>query len=172
MPPRAQRPPATTIGWRERVDLPALGLTGIVAKIDSGARTSALHATRLERFSRDGAPWLRFRVPHAGLLETVICEAPLVDRRAIRNTSGIAEARPVIVTTLVIAGRRWPIEVSLADRAGMTHPLILGRTALRRRGLLVDVGRSFLTTRRGVDMALRESGGTVTPPESLPEDTP
>lgn len=132
------------IGWRETVALPDLGIAEAVAKIDTGARTSALHATRIRHFERDGVQWVRFHVPHAGLAEAVDCEAPLVDSREIKNTSGIPEERLVISTLLVLGGRRWAIDVSLADRAAMSMPIILGRTAIRRRRILVDPGRSFL----------------------------
>ena len=142
--PRVSARPPTLIGWREHVALPLLGLHRITAKIDSGARTSALHASRIVLFERDGAQWVRFRVPHSGLPATPVCEAPLVDQREITNTSGVPQERLVIATTLVLGERRWRIEVSLADRAAMTMPLILGRTALRRHRILVDVGRSWL----------------------------
>jgi hypothetical protein len=138
--------PVMVVGWRERVALPALGIRKVVAKIDTGARTSALHATRIRLFDKDGAPWVSFRVPHAGLARTAHCEAPLIGRRQIRNTGGVAEERLVIETTLAIAGRRWRIEVSLADRGAMAAPLILGRTAIRRRRIVVDAGHSFLTS--------------------------
>jgi hypothetical protein len=137
------------IGWRETVALPDLGIAEAVAKIDTGARTSALHATRIRHFERDGAPWVRFHVPHAGLAEAVDCEAPLVDSREIKNTSGVPEERLVISTLLVLGGRRWAIDVSLADRAAMSMPIILGRTAIRRRRILVDPGRSFLVAPDG-----------------------
>jgi len=142
-----------TIGWRERVDLPRLDLRGIVAKIDTGARTSALHADGVTQFTRDGAAWVRFHVPHDGVENTPDCEAPLIDTREINNTSGVPEERLVIETSLVLGGRRWRIEVSLANRGAMAMPIILGRTAIRRRRVLVDAGRSWLTdgVKRGGD---------------------
>jgi hypothetical protein len=134
------------VGWREIVGLPDLGIGRAQAKIDTGARTSALHATRIRQFDRNGETWVRFHVPHADLTAAVDCEARLVDQREIKNTSGIPEERLVIETKLVIGGRRWTIEVSLADRGNMTMPIILGRTAIRRRRILVDAGRSFVAT--------------------------
>lgn len=136
--------PPLLIGWREMVDLPQLGLVGVKAKIDTGARTSALHAERVRHFDRDGAPWVRFHVPHAGLEDAFDCEAPLVDQREIRNTTGVPEERLVIKTRLRLGGRLWGIEVSLADRAAMVMPIILGRTAIRRHNILVSPGRSWL----------------------------
>ena len=141
--PTASRPPMV-IGWREQVSLPDLGLPLLDAKIDTGARTSALHATRIQRFERDGAPWVRFHIPHSSGVKACNAEAPLVDKRAIKNTSGTPEKRLVIKTTLCLGLRRWRIEISLADRSNMSLPLILGRTAIRRHNLLVDAGRSWL----------------------------
>ena len=147
----------TVIGWRERVDLPELGIRGMVAKIDTGARTSALHATRIRLFDRDGATWARFHVPHAGLPRAALCEAPVVDRRQITNTSGVPDERLVVETLLVLAGRRWRVEVSLADRGAMAMPIILGRTAIRRRRILVDAGRSFLQSAQTARTSVRRA---------------
>ncbi len=136
-----------TIGWREMVALPALGLPSLKAKIDTGARTSALHAVDLVPFTRDGQDWMRFHIPddaHEHIEQPTDCEAPLVDTREIRNTSGIPDPRPVIATRLLIGGRKWTIEVSLTDRSDMKFPIILGRTAIRRRRILVNPGRSYL----------------------------
>ena len=138
------KPPPMLIGWRERIALPELGINLLQAKIDTGARTSALHATRMQRFDKDGVEWVRFHIPHASGLTARDVEAPLVDRRKIKNTSGKGENRLVIETLLVLGARQWRIEVSLADRSEMAMPIILGRTAIRRHGLLVDAGKSFL----------------------------
>ena len=147
---------ATLIGWREWVGLPGLGIRGIRAKIDTGARTTALHATDIERVDppsrdghddgtgADGTHWLAFTVPAGDGHGSLRVEAPMVEERAVKNTSGVPDPRPVIRTTLSIDRRRWPIEVTLADRTEMGFDIILGRTAIRRRGLLVNPGRSFL----------------------------
>jgi hypothetical protein len=134
----------TRIGWREVVALPELGIRKIRAKIDTGARTSALHATQQRVIDAGGVPQAEFHVSIPGTPRTSRCRAPLVDRREIRNTSGIPEERLVIRTPLVIDGRRWSIEISLADRENMGFDLILGRTAIRRHRLVVDPGRSYL----------------------------
>lgn len=124
--------------------MPDLGLAGITAKIDTGARTSALHAEDLKPHLRDGERWIEFRVPLDDRRTWVACAARITDQRPVKNTSGIPETRTMIETTLVIGHHRWTIEVSLADRTEMALPLILGRTAIRRRRVLVDPGRSFL----------------------------
>ncbi|MDR9484301.1 MULTISPECIES: ATP-dependent zinc protease family protein [Sediminimonas] len=134
----------TTIGWREVISLPELGISDVVAKIDTGARTSAIHATHVVPFVREGADWVRFHIPHSSGLRARDVEAPLLGERPIKNTSGIHEDRLVIETALVLGRRRWRIEVSLANRTRMALPIILGRTAIRRHKMLVDPGRSFL----------------------------
>jgi len=133
------------IGWRERVSLPDLGLGWFAAKIDTGARTTALHATDITPYQRDGVAWVRFRPDVPDGAGPDCCDAELVDRRGIKNTSGIREDRIVIRTHLQLADRRFLVEISLTDRSDMTFPMIIGRSALRRRGLLIDCGRSWLT---------------------------
>ena len=142
---KSVKKPPTIIGWRERIGLPELGIPTVHAKIDTGARSSAIHATHIRPFERDGAQWVRFHIPHASGLRARDCEAPLLGARSVKNTSGRPEDRMVIETLLVLGDRQWRIEVTLADRANMTMPLILGRTAIRKRRILVDAGRSYLS---------------------------
>lgn len=139
--------PVIEIGWREFVDLPDLGIEKFRAKIDTGARTSALHATRQKLLDIDGEEWVEFHVPVPGTSGTKRYRARLVDQRAIKNTSGNPENRYIIKTTLRLGKRRWAIEVSLADRENMGFDLILGRTAIRRHRLLVNPGKSYLLPR-------------------------
>lgn len=132
------------LGWRETISLPDLGITALRSKIDTGARTSALHAVDFELFERDGVRYVEFHVPLPGEPQWKRSSAPLVDDRAIKNTSGLPENRYVVETTLVIGRRHWHIEVSLADREQMEFDLIIGRTAIRGRRLLINPGRSYL----------------------------
>ncbi len=132
------------IGWRETVGFPELGIFSLKAKIDTGARTTALHAVDLTPVEKGAERWIKFRVPGSGLPKNAFCQARLVDERKIKNTSGEPELRYVIDTLFVLGQRSWRIEVSLADRQKMAFPVIIGRTAIRRHGLLVDPGRSFL----------------------------
>lgn len=136
--------PRVDIGWRELVGLPQLSIPSIRAKIDTGARTSAIHATDIKTFEIDGSQWVEFHVPVLHSPRSVRQRAPIKDVRNIKNTSGIAYPRFVIKTDLVIGNRHWVIELSLADRADMGFELILGRTAIRGHRMLVDPGRSFL----------------------------
>lgn len=149
-PTRSQKPlkgrTPVLIGWRERITLPSLGLDNIEAKIDTGARTTALHASRIRTFDQDGDLWVEFHPEHDRLDNVSMCRCPVKERRAITNTSGVPEDRIIIRTRLLIAGHRLTVDISLADRADMAFPIIIGRTALRRGRLLIDSGRSWLTT--------------------------
>ncbi|MBN9671459.1 ATP-dependent zinc protease [Roseibium aggregatum] len=135
---------ADVIGWREIVSLPELGVFDMRAKIDTGARTSALHAEDWEVFDRDGRNWVRFRVPASRHHTVIKAEVPVLDERSIKNTSGVPEQRIVIRTLLHLGRHHWHVDVSLADRTNMGFDMILGRTAIRRHNVLVDAGRSFL----------------------------
>jgi hypothetical protein len=133
------------IGWREWVTLPELGVRAIKAKIDTGARTSALHAYRIEPFRRAGALWLRFELHPLQRSEAlkVVCEARAVDERMVRNSGGGVERRYIIKTSLKLGEEIWPIELALANRDQMGFRMLLGRTALQGRAL-IEPGRSYL----------------------------
>jgi len=134
-----------TVGWREWIGLPALNIEAIRAKIDTGARSSSLHAKKIDMFDQDGENWVRFEVilDHAHERGRIPCVAPVADVRSIKNSFGVSEERIIIRTLLRIGDGIWPIEVSLADRENMTFPALLGRTALRKHAV-VDSGRSYL----------------------------
>jgi hypothetical protein len=147
------------VGWREYLDLPDLGLTRIKAKVDTGARTSTLHALDIEHFRDDGRERVRFLVhpQHRADDLEVICTADVVDRRGVRSSIGHRQHRVVIETTLALSPELvWPIEVTLTSRSDMRFRMLLGRTALRGH-MLVDPGRSYLTGGRPprVDAARR-----------------
>ncbi len=135
------------IGWREWLSLPDLDLENIKAKVDTGARSSALHAFDLRAFTAGGVPWVHFRVhpmQHGG--PTVEAEAEIIDMRRVLNPGGRRELRPVIRTRVVLADKRWEIDVTLTPRWGMGFRMLLGRQAVRRH-FLVDPGRSFFGER-------------------------
>ena len=132
------------VGWRERVDLPLLGLSNLKAKIDTGARTSALHATDIETFERDGIPWVRFHTRFNDDSIDTDVESPIHDQRDIKNTSGVPETRIIIRTKFRIVKRLWAIDLSLTERSDMKFRMIVGRTALRRHRILVDPSKSNL----------------------------
>ncbi|MFO7724424.1 MAG: RimK/LysX family protein [Oceanipulchritudo sp.] len=132
------------IGWREWVSLPEFGVDWIKAKVDTGARSSALHAFGLRRFQREGLEWVRFQIHPVQRKNVPIveAEAKILEWRSVRNSSGRATIRPVILTNLIVKGRSWPIELTLASRDEMGFRMLLGREAVRRR-FLVDSGKSY-----------------------------
>lgn len=136
----------TTLGWREWVTLPELGIAAIKAKVDTGARTSTLHAFRMETFEVDGRPRVRFAIhPLQKRSDIEIeCEADIVDRRSVTDSGGHSELRYVIRTPVRIDERDIPVEITLTDRDTMKFRMLLGRTTLRE-GFTVDPAKSYLT---------------------------
>jgi hypothetical protein len=135
------------VGWREWIALPELGIHTIKAKIDTGARTSALHACRVDYYEEQGQPKVAFDIhPVQRQTEPVItCTANVIDQRWVTDSGGHTEQRYVIKTKLLLGGRSWPIEITLTNRDDMQFRMLLGRTALRRR-LLVDSAASFVSS--------------------------
>ncbi|KGM55255.1 hypothetical protein N800_14910 [Lysobacter daejeonensis GH1-9] len=132
------------LGWREWVSLPGLGIDAVRAKVDSGARTSALHVDAQWRFREQGVPWVGFRVsPGAPGQAAVEVAAPIWDERPVTDSGGHRTLRAFLRTTLVLGGIEREIEMNLADRHGMLFPMLLGRTAMAR-AFTVDPARSFL----------------------------
>lgn len=140
---------ARIIGWRENIALPQLNIFQIKAKIDTGARSSALHAFNIRQLQRDGKAIVRFQVHplQRDSQTTITAEAQLLEYRKIRNSGGIAQLRPVIKTQVELGEQTWAIELSLTDRDVMGFRMLLGRQAVRGH-FLVDPGRSFLQSRR------------------------
>lgn len=146
---RPERKKLRRIGWREWVSLPELGIDRIKAKVDTGARTSALHAFSLEVFHEDGKEKVRFDIhPIQHNVDHVVsCVAEIVDRRWVTDSGGHREERYVIYTPLVIAGRKCPIEITLTERDSMLFRMLIGRSAIKRR-YLVNPARSFLKSKK------------------------
>lgn len=132
------------IGWREWVSLPDLGIKFIKAKIDTGARSSSLHAFDLEIYEQDQTQWARFKVNPVQRNEQweILSTAPVIDMRSIRSSSGQSEIRPVVKSNVVMMGQTFEIELTLTDRNQMGFRMLLGREAFRRR-FLIDPGKSY-----------------------------
>jgi len=141
--------PLEVIGWREWISLPGFGIPTIKAKVDTGARTSSLHAFDIERFQAAGREMVRFSIypEQRSSKHALRVEVPLVDRRAVKPSSGESEVRLVVETTIELLGRTWPVELTLTRRDTMGFRMLLGRQALRGK-YAVDPGRSFVNGRR------------------------
>jgi len=135
-------------GWREWVGLPGLSIRSIKAKIDSGARSSCLHAFDMETIDRDGVAWVRFAAHPIQRNDTKViwCEAPIHDKRLVRSSNGEVAERIVIRTDLRIFGITWPIDLTLNNRDAMGFRMLIGREAVRGR-FLIDSGGSYFAGR-------------------------
>ena len=145
----APRPRAkSTIGWREWVSLPDLGGVTVKAKIDTGARTSSLHAPRLTVSGPPGDQTVRFLLhpEQRSSANSVWVEAPVLEQRDVRSSNGQVQTRPTIRTRIRLGEVETVVDLTLADRGRMGFRMLLGRTALRRN-FLIDPGRSELMGR-------------------------
>ena len=160
------------LGWREWVSLPEHGVPWIKAKVDTGARTSSLHASDPVELERDGAEWVRFTVHpwQRSEADEIVVEAPIHDRRLVRPSSGEQEQRPVIKVPVTIAGVTHRIEITLAQRPAMGFRMLLGRQALRRY-YQVDPGRSYLGGRPSKAIRRRNRGRAPRPRRVATEHT-
>ncbi|OEE32904.1 ATP-dependent zinc protease [Vibrio ordalii] len=133
------------VGWRETLSLPGLGIEQINAKVDTGARTSCLHAFKVESFTKEETLWVRFWIHpvQRNNDKVTVCEAKVIDERIVRDSGGHEESRYVIQSDVSLGGQTWPIEITLTNRENMGFRMLLGRTAMHRR-ILVNPTKSFL----------------------------
>jgi len=132
------------IGWREWCALPELGLPGVAAKIDTGAKTSSLHAFKIKTFQRDGQLWARFNIHpiQRHRRPEIHCEARVIDKRIVTSSNGRGEPRLVIGTKMVLGPYRFATEITLSNRDEMGFRMLIGRKALARR-FVVDPSLSM-----------------------------
>lgn len=133
------------LGWREWVSLPELGIEHIKAKVDTGARTSALHAFAYETYRERGALMVRFRIHPVQRRSDIeqSCIAEVIDQRTVSDSGGHKEKRLVIATPVRLGEQQWTIEMTLTNRDNMQFRMLLGRTAIKGK-YLVDAGKSYL----------------------------
>lgn len=126
------------IGCDEWCAFPTLNIPAIKARVDSGAKTSSIHAINIDRFTRNDEHWVRFDVHplQKNRKVTVHCEAPLIDQRVIKSSSGDKEKRPVIKVPLSLGEQTWEVEVTLTNRDTMGYRMLLGREAMNGRVLI------------------------------------
>ncbi|GJL94092.1 MAG: ribosomal protein S6 modification protein [Hyphococcus sp.] len=136
----------TLIGWREWASFPDLGIDRINAKIDTGAKSSAVHAFRIKERDIGGEAFVEFFLHPVQRRKTpeIFCRAPIAGTKIIRSSNGQEEERFVIETRLRLGGRFWKVDLTLTDRDAMGFRLLIGRDALRRK-FIIDPGASYLT---------------------------
>ncbi|MGR3545540.1 MAG: 30S ribosomal protein S6--L-glutamate ligase [Roseovarius sp.] len=161
-------PQPLQFGWEEWVGLPDLGVPAIKAKVDTGARTSALHAFDIETFGPASRPKVRFTVhPIPGRDDLIIpCSAPIIDRRDVTSSNGERELRYVIASKLSVGGDTWPIEITLTNRSSMTSRMLLGRQALKDHISIVATDR-FLQPELSYDVYHTARVRTAQPKRAL-----
>ena len=140
--------PKAIIGWKEWIGLPDLGISAVKAKIDTGARTSALHIFNLEEFVANDRQMVRFGIHPLQRRKDIVrfCEAPVLEKRRVKDSGGHIEKRYVIRTTAVMGAESWPIDITLTNRDLMLFRMLLGRKAVENR-FLINPGRSYRTGR-------------------------
>ncbi|MGD9176193.1 MAG: RimK/LysX family protein [Desulfobacterales bacterium] len=146
---RQKSQPTAIIGWKEWIALPELGIPAIKAKIDTGARTSALHIFSLEEFQSGGQRMVRFSIHPLQRRKDIecFCEAPVLEQRRVKDSGGHFEKRYVIQTTAKLGAMSWPIDITLTNRDPMLFRMLLGRKAVENR-FLINPGWPYLTGRK------------------------
>ncbi len=135
----------TAIGWREWISFPEWDIDHMKVKVDTGARTSSLHVSKLEYFEKESHPWVRFLVHpwQETSKDSCLVESPVAAHKEVRSSSGFLEQRPVVITSLIVAGQEIRTEVTLTNRSQMGFRMLLGRVAIRKDFMVIP-GRSYL----------------------------
>ena len=133
------------IGWREWIYFPDYDNFKLKAKIDSGARTSALHATHIREFEKEGEQWVRFCVYQSR--QYIYVERPVIRNAIIKNSFGESQKRPLILLKIKLGNNSWETVISLTQRSGMTYPMLIGRNTLKKKHL-IHPKRSFVLNKK------------------------
>lgn len=151
------------VGWREILSLPEMNIEGIKAKIDTGARTSSLHAFNCREFKSANKTMIHFQVHpwQRDSQTTITVEAELLEYRQVRSSGGQAQVRPVISTTIGLGEQHWSVELTLTNRDVMGFRMLLGRQAMRDR-LLVNPAKSYLQSEKPYSMATQRKRRRLT----------
>lgn len=141
-----KRPAKIKIGWEEWLAFPDLRLPAVKAKIDTGAKTSALHAYDIEPFEKNNQKYVRFKVHPLSKNREIecLCEAPLVDHRFVTSSNGRKEKRYVISTTFIIGDHQFTSDLTLTSRFGMRFRMLLGKEALIKGRMIIDPSKKFM----------------------------
>lgn len=158
--PTRRRSDLPRIGWREWIALPDFGIDAVKAKVDTGARTSSIHALHIEPYESDGKSRVRFQIHplQRDAHTTAAVDAEVIEYRHVRSSTGHASLRPVVVTTVRLYDVCWEIELTLTSRDQMGFRMLLGREAVRGR-FLIDASKSFLAGKRSVKKASQRKSG-------------
>ncbi len=146
------------LGWREWVALPEFGIAQVKAKIDTGARSSALHAATIEPYLKDGENWLMFTVQPMQKQSSLLveCHAPIKDRRLVSDSGGHKQRRYVIETQLLFGEHLIQAEITLTNRDAMRFRMLLGRTAMNKH-FIIDPNASYLQGKPGMDSSFPDA---------------
>lgn len=157
------------VGCEEWCSFPGLKIPAVKARVDSGAKTSSLHAYNIHTFKRDDQTWVNFEVhPVQRNRKTIVaCEAPVIDRRFVKSSSGDRERRYVISTSMQLGDKIWDVELTLANRDSMGYRMLLGREAMINR-VLIDPGESFCQGQRSKSEIARFYGILLKPKKTKP----
>jgi len=134
------------IGWCELIDLPEFGVINLDAKVDTGAATSSLHATRIKPFEKDGQQFVQFTIPMGSGVADHHCEARVYGQRRIKSSNGVMQTRYVVETVMKLGPLEWVGHMTLANRQSMIFPVLIGRRALKR-GFLVNSAKRWMLGR-------------------------
>lgn len=143
--PRKLKEPCE-IGWCELIDIPGLGVKNLHAKVDTGAATSSLHATRIKPFEKDDQQFVKFTIPMGSGIADYHCEARVYGQRRIKSSNGVMQTRYVVETVMKLGPLEWVGHMTLANRQSMIFPVLIGRRALKR-GFLVNSAKRWMLGR-------------------------